>query len=144
MHTLSSRPTKRLNRNDLLPHEQQLLDKEVNMIANELKVWLSNEDRLVIKFSKSPIQIPFYTELGRSIRNEYELWLDEHHITKIWIAANEQFPLPEDGPTSIDVGIGDGRIVRVSSNKPIVVDDHPCHPDNFSAECIKRLWEILQ
>lgn len=119
MDTLSSRPAKRLNRNDLLPYEQELFDKEVNMIANELRIWLSNEDRSAIKFSKSPVKIPFYTELGRSIRNEYELWLDEHHITKIWIAANAQFP-------------------------PVWVDDHPCHPDNFSAKCIQRLWEILQ
>lgn len=114
------------------------------MIANELRVWLSQEDRLAIKCSNTPIQIPFYTELGRSIRNEYELWLEEHHITKIWIAANAQFPLSEEGPLSIDVPTGDGRTVRVSSDKPIVIDDHPCHPDNFSGKCIRRLWEILQ
>lgn len=89
------------------------------MIANELQVWLSQEDRLAIKRSKTAIQIPFYTELGRSIHNEYELWVEEHHITKIWIAANQQFETPD-------------------------VDDHPCHPDNFSGKCIQRLWEILQ
>lgn len=144
MHTLTSRPEKRLDRNTLFKHEQELVDKEATMIASELRLWLPDDERIAIKSAASPDDIPFRTELGRAIRNEYDLWLEEHHITKIWLQAEREFPLSEDGPTAIEVPLGDGRIMTMSSNKPLVFDDHPCHPDNFSAYCMKKLWEMLQ
>ena len=140
MPTITSRP----ERNTLTPAQQELVDREAAMIAKELRLWLPDAERLAIKRSKKPIEVSFYTELTRAVRNEYDLWLEDHHITKIWLEAEKKFPLPEDGPTSLQMPTDDGRVVVISSNMPIVIDDHPCHPDNFSATCIRRLWEILQ
>lgn len=115
MSTLTSRP----DRDSLLPSEQALVDREANMIAAELRLWLPDAEREAIKHAPTSFSFSFYTELARSIRNEYDLWLEEHHITKIWVTAKASHP-------------------------DVDVDCHPCHPDNFSALCIQRLWEILQ
>jgi len=120
MSILTSRPDKRPNRNFLFPEEQALVHKEAKMIATELRLWLPDAERDAIMRARDAHSVMFYTEICRAIRNEYDLWLEEHHITKIWLQAEREFPL-SDG-----------------------VDDHPCHPDNFSAACMQKLWEILQ
>lgn len=145
--TLSSRTqsaTVKTRRNELTAAEEALIAKEVDMIAGELRLWLPDDERRAIKRTPKADLAKFSSCLGRAIRNEYDLWLEDHHITKIYLEAEAKFPLPTDGATSVEVDAGDGRKITVSSNMPIIVDDHPCHPDNFSARCIERLWEIIQ
>ena len=137
--TLSSR-----DRNSLTQAEQELVNKEANMIANELRLWLPDDERLQIKRTPKIELAKFSSSLGRAIRNEYDLWLEEHHITKIYLAAEAKFPLSNSGVMSTEVDLGDGKMVTVHSNTQFIVEDHPCHPDNFSQRCIERLWEIIQ
>ena len=142
-HPVDERHTNAI-RDHLDPEQQALVNKEIEMIARELRLWLPDDERRAIKRTAKADLAIFHSTLGRAIRNEYDLWLEDHHITKIWHEANVRFPLPTDGPTSIEMDAGDGRKVVISSNTPIIVDNHPCHPDAFSMRCIERLWEIIQ
>ena len=118
MGVLSSRPEKRLSRNSLLPHEQAVVDRYRAMVVRELRQWISATDLALIK--SGPRYSPEIFLLSMAVRNEYELWLPEHEVTSIWHQCELEFPLTTD------------------------VDDHPCHPDNFSASCVFALWDQLQ
>lgn len=146
LKTLSSRidPEVEQTRDSLTPAQVALYDKEIEMVARELRLWLPDDERRAIRRTPKTDLALFHSTLGRAIRNEYDLWLEEHHITKIWHEANVKFPLTAEGPTSIEMDASDGRTVVVSSNAPIIFDNHPCHPDAFSMRCIERLWELLQ
>lgn len=142
MKALTSRPE--LGRDDLNPHQTEMVASEIEKIARELKLWLSAEDKDALKFTPRQNLVCWHSSLGRAIRNEYELWIEGHHITEIWREAEKKFPLPKDGPLTIQMDIGDGRAIKLYSDTPLISDWHPCHPDNFSAKVIERLWEILQ
>lgn len=73
--------------NGLTTEQSELVNKEANMIANELRLWLSDSERLAVKHCVREDLIMFHRSLGMSIRNEYDLWLLDHHITKIYVAA---------------------------------------------------------
>lgn len=87
-------------------------------IAKELLFWIPRDEASMIREMSRDELVVLHHSLGRHIRNEFELWLPEHEVTAIW-----------------------------HTNQPSVdadVDDHPCHPDNFSFSVIERLWELYQ
>jgi hypothetical protein len=139
MH-ITSRPQEVRTRNTLTELEQKLVASTIDKIANELKLWLNPHEKFTIKHTARDDLIKFHHSLGRDIRNEYELWSEDHHVTQIWLRAEKEFPLSEeDGQTELIV-----KGVRIVSSSSIAVDDHPCHPDSISNRVIERLWEILQ
>lgn len=89
------------------------LQKQIELISDELLFWLDDSERSSIKKMKKEDLILLHSTLGRDIRNEYELWIEGHHITEIWRASDD------------DSG------------------NHPCHPDNVSQASIVRLWQKL-
>ena len=96
-------------------------DRYRAMVVREIKQYTGADELSSIKLCPKSELITLHHSLGAAIRAEYELWLNEHEVTSIWVKTRKQFPL--NGET---------------------VDDHPCHPDNFSFSCIERLWEELQ
>lgn len=113
----SARP----NRNFMFKLEEGVANRYRQMVARELQEWIGAGDLQSIKHTPREKLIILHSSLGTAIRNEYELWMPEHEVTAIYGAAAAEFPL-----------------------KAGEIDDHPCHPDNFSFSCIEQLWENLQ
>lgn len=94
------------------------VETERNRIVQELLQWLPIEEKLDVMLMPKKDLILLHRSLGQAIRNEFELWSDDHPVTKMWKGDG---PLLEDG-----------------------CDVHPCHPDQFSFSCIEALWLKLQ
>ncbi len=132
-------------RNFLEPAEAALVAKEAKIIAAELRSCLDQSELDSIRSTPDEVLSFAHRDLGRAIRNEYELWLEGHHIAEIWRKAEREVPLASTVQydcTSIDMTIM-GRTVQITSSAPLLVDDHPCHPDNFSAYVLKVLKDSL-
>ncbi len=146
MKIISSRevePTVRPSRNFLYLTEQASIERYRAMVVQELKQFISVEELQELKLTPLDDVCVYHHSLGTAIRNEYELWMPEHEVTRLWHQAETQFPLCNEPPnTPTEVRIGD-RIVRVFGSEAHI-DDHPCHPDNFSMSCVRQLWEDLQ
>jgi hypothetical protein len=110
---LTSRP----HRNELTLAQHVFVDAIRQRMAEELHEWLPAVEKNEIAMMRKLDLIDLHSTLGRDIRNEYELHMPEHDVTRIWIAA---------GPC-----------------KAGECDEHPCHPDNFSMSVIERLKELL-
>jgi hypothetical protein len=146
MSTLTSRPEEpavRPSRNFLFAAELAVVERYRAMVVRELMEYLGDEDKRSIKLAPQDEVVLLHSSLGMAIRNEYELWMPEHDVTAIFHKCEESHPLVDEAPnlpTSIQVG---GRMVSISGTS-VHVDDHPCHPDNFSMSCVQSLWETLQ
>jgi hypothetical protein len=134
----------RPSRNFLYLTEQRIVDRYRAMVAHELKKYLSTSELHDIKLTPVDDLYLFHTNLGAAIRNEYELWSSEHEVTSMWYIAEKMFPLSNELPNvPAEVAI-DCKIIRVQNSTIAHIDEHPCHPDNFSMSCIRELWENLQ
>ena len=148
-HMISSRPLAfteiALNqmltdaRNFLTDEQQTLVNREIEHISDELLFRLPDDERLVLKHTTRDRVCSKFPELARAIRNEYDLWIDDHHVTDIWCRAEQDIPLSISTPIQ---DTEDGRTVLIKGT--MLIDDHPCHPDNFSAAVVCRLWDKLQ
>lgn len=146
MVRLTSRPDEpavRPSRNFLFAHEAEVIDRYRDMVVRELMEYLGNDDKSAIKLTPTDMVCVLHNSLGRAIRNEYELWMPEHEVTAIFHACEEQFNLANETPElPTEIQIGD-KMINISGTA-VHVDDHPCHPDNFSMSCVHQLWEELQ
>jgi hypothetical protein len=133
----------RPHRNFLFSHEAGVVKRYRAMVVRELMEYLGADDKTAIKLTPVDSLCLLHSSLGMAIRNEYELWLPGHEVTSIFRMCEENHPLANEVPnlpTSIQVG---DRMVNISGTS-VHVDDHPCHPDNFSMSCVQQLWEELQ
>jgi hypothetical protein len=101
--------------------EDAVVTRYRSMVVRELMQHMSTEELEEIRLLPKEQTIVLHHSLGAAIRCEYELWMPEHEVSAFWVAANKQFPL-----------------------EPGQIDEHACHPDNFSMSCIDALWEELQ
>lgn len=143
---LSSRPVEpkpRPSRNFLYLLETQIMIRYRDMIVRELTEYLGEDDKNAIRLTPADEVTLLHNSLGRAIRNEYELWMPEHEVTAIFHRCEESHPLAKEVPNMpTEIRVGD-RMVNISGTS-VHVDDHPCHPDNFSMSCLRQLWETLQ
>jgi hypothetical protein len=143
---ITSRPTEpkpRPSRNFLFVHETEIVERYRAMVVRELVEYLGAEDKRSIKLSPQSEVVMLHHSLGMAIRNEYELWMPEHDVTAIFHLCEGSYPLANEAPnmpTSIQVG---DRMMVISGTS-VHIDEHPCHPDNFSMSCVQSLWETLQ
>jgi hypothetical protein len=146
MSTLTSRPVEpsdRPNRNFLYPVEQGVVNRYRDLVVRELMEFLGDEDKTAIRLTPLDDLISLHHSLGMAIRNEYELWMPEHEVTSIFHRCEQSHPLANESPNlPAQIKVGD-RMVNISGTS-VHVDDHPCHPDNFSMSCLRQLWETLQ
>lgn len=146
MSTLTSRPDSpfvRPSRNFLYMTEEQAVNRYRDMVVRELLEYMGEDDKRTIRLTPREDLTALHHSLGMAIRNEYELWLPEHEVTSIFHKCEEVHPLANEAPDlPSEIRVGD-RMVRISGST-VHVDGHPCHPDNFSMSCIKKLWESLQ
>jgi hypothetical protein len=146
MGRLTSRPDEpavRPSRNFLYAHEVDAVERYRAMVVRELMEYLGEEDKRAIKLAPCAEVVMLHNSLGRAIRNEYELWMPEHEVTAIFRACEESHPLANEVPSlPAEILVGD-RMINISGTS-VHVDDHPCHPDNFSMSCVQSLWETLQ
>lgn len=146
MTTLTSRdaePFPRPSRNFLYLVETAVVNRYRDMVVRELMEFMGEEDKRVFKLTPKEDLVMWHRSLGMAIRNEYELWMPEHEVTAIFHNCEESHPLSAEAPTlPKEISIG-GRMVGISGTS-VYVDDHPCHPDNFSMSCLRQLWETLQ
>lgn len=146
MVRLTSRPDEpavRPSRNFLFAHETEVVERYRAMVVRELMEYLGADDKAAIKLTPEDSVCMLHSSLGMAIRNEYELWMPEHDVTSIFHACEGSYPLANETPNlPAEIQIG-GRMIRISGTA-VHVDDHPCHPDNFSMSCVQRLWENLQ
>jgi hypothetical protein len=146
MSRLTSRPDEpavRPSRNFLFVHETETVERYRAMVVRELMEYLGAEDKRSIKLSPQSEVVMLHHSLGMAIRNEYELWMPEHDVTAIFHLCEGSHPLANEAPnmpTSIQVG---DRMMNISGTS-VHIDEHPCHPDNFSMSCVQSLWETLQ
>jgi hypothetical protein len=142
-HSRQVEPIPRPSRNFLYLLETSVIERYRSMVVRELKEYLSADELECIKLTPLDELCEYHHSLGAAIRNEYELWLPCHEVTAVWHMAEIAFPLCNETPnTPTEVRIGD-KIVRVFSSEAHI-EDHPCHPDNFSMSCVRQLWEDLQ
>lgn len=92
------------------------------MVVRELNEFMSEEDKHLIAVMPQDQVCILHHSLGCAIRNEYELWMPEHEVSALWHQAQAAFPLDKESQ----------------------IDDHPCHPDNFSMSCVLDFWKALQ
>lgn len=146
MPTLTSRPDEppvRPNRNFLYLVELDVVNRYRNMVVRELMEYMGDEDKRVLQLTPKDDLVMYHRSLGMAIRNEYELWMPEHDVTAIYHRCEESHALSSEPPSlPKEIKVGD-RMVAISGTS-VHVDDHPCHPDNFSVSCIRQLWETLQ
>jgi hypothetical protein len=146
MSTLTSRPEEpkmRPSRNFTYLLEQQTMQRYRDLVVRELLEYLGEGDKREIRLTPKDDLCTLHHSLGMAIRNEYELWMPEHEVTAIFHKCEASHPLvnePANLPTEIRVG---DRMVNISGTS-VHVDEHPCHPDNFSMSCVRQLWEALQ
>jgi hypothetical protein len=115
-------------RNFISPAEAELIKEETALIAGNLAQHLHKEDLISIKNS-SASQLHQFRSLAKDIMTEYDLRSLDHHITEIWVAAEENISMES---------------IRAATQSSEVVDEHPCHPRNFSFSCVQALWRNLQ
>ena len=146
MSTLTSRPvepTIRPSRNFLFKAEQQVVDRYRAMVIRELVEYLGEDDKQAIRLTPKDDVVMLHHSLGTAIRNEYELWMPEHEVTEIYHRCEADRPLKYEAPNLPEFLKLGGQMISIQSTTPHV-DDHPCHPDNFSMSCVNQLWENLQ
>lgn len=117
----------RTTRNQLIPAEQLIVDERRMRIVTELLNEISETDKGLIKAMSKDDLGQLHHSLGMAIRNEFGLWAPESDVNQIYQLCEIEFPLDKE---PMPLGYH--------------VDDHPCHPDNFSFTCIEKLWETLQ
>lgn len=103
------------------PEQPDVVAETRAMIVRELRHWLRAPELHEIKHMPKHSLVALHHGLGMNIRNEYELWSDDHPINVLWQADRLANPLAKGE-----------------------VDESPYHPDNFSFTCIEALWESLQ
>lgn len=74
--------------------ENKLIESERLKIATELRFWMQPKEVLAIASMKKDELISLHHTLGKDIRNEFELWIPEHHITKMWFDQGSPFDHP--------------------------------------------------
>lgn len=142
----SSRPSDpdlRPSRNFLYLTEQAIIGRYRSMVVRELMEYLGEDDKTSIRLTPLNALSVLHNSLGRSIRNEYELWIPQHEVTAIFHHCEKCHPLAAETPSlPKEIKIGD-RMLTISETD-VHIDNHPCHPDNFSMSCVRQLWETLQ
>ena len=102
-------------------HDRVVVETEAAALAEELKRYMSAAELAAIKASTGNFA-PELRHLARDIRTEFELWDPDHHVTAIWRRS----------PATFFLGLIEAEC-----------DNHPCHPDNFSAYVITKLQGML-
>lgn len=91
----------------------EIVDDLINRLTDEAKQQLQ-------EMSEDEVR-GLHHSWGMNIRNFYNLWMEDHPLTKQWYEDHLNNNMKE-------------HIING-------VDHHPCHPDAVSDAIIKKVWE---